>query len=1237
MSTEVLRLLRPVGGELSSGREAELAALVREQDEARAAHRARFVFVRGPAGVGKSHLLEAFGRALAAKGVPCFEGRSGRDVRRPWGVMAPLVRELLTHALRAGVPEAKVGALSRAVEPVLNSDGAAAAQRLVLFDAVAELVTLVGRDAPVFVLPDLDVADRASLELVRYLAAVFSTPDGRGRGLFVLSFRDDAKLPEPLDELVGRVSGRTLALSGLDVDGIRAFLSRGDVVQRLLDVTGGNPDRLTELLERPAPAVDFFVRRVERLPQAQRAVLEVLSVAPEALGVELLAGVLGEDVSAVAAQVDALVRERLVTVKLVDGRATSRFARDVEKQALKGLLDAPRQLELSRRLGKALAAAGQALAAAELLLWAAPAEATREALAAASALVARGALEDARPLLERALTHAAGEERVEAAATLGRVLGLLGEYGRGARRLLEAARLGADAQRPERWLEAARLLVKRGRLGFAEAVLDAAGQAPALALETAAVKAELAMLRGEPAAAVDSCRRALARDEATGEVAITLRNVMGRALLAQGEAARAQALFAENAAAAEALGLAQLAAHARLNEGVAAFKQGERAQAIAAWEATGVESRPVQAAAHANLGSLYAESGDFELALEHLTRALQAFGRYSAGREVAMAASNLARLHHFLGDLERAGELSAHALTHAARLGEGYLVASAKLNLGAVALDRRGLPEATRLLDEARVGFEQAGNDGYAALAAALKARAHLLAGERTQAEVELGRRCVEKGAAALPAATLEVELTRGELCLALGDLLGAGRAAGRAREALLARPDLEGPVRTYFLMGKLRQAAADGGGAQAEFERAGRLLDELVQRVPPVRRTAFLSVPRRAEVLAVVEPELRLPRAAAALAVPHAEVERFQGFVGRSEALRRITKQLEPIGRSNATVLVRGESGTGKELLADALHALSPRRHMPLVKVNCAAMVEELLLSELFGHEKGAFTGAIRERKGRFELADGGTIFLDEIGDISPKAQVALLRVLQEREFERVGGTRTLKVDVRVICATNRDLEALIAQGRFRADLYYRLKGVMLELPPLRDRLDDLPALAQHFLARSAKERGEAPRTLSEEALALLARHDWPGNVRELENVVAAAAIFAEGPVIGVDAFSHVAELRALLDGVPASVPVPAPAPQVAAAAPVEVAAPTPAVDVAAPPGKLDYYELARQRGISLKDLRHEVEMQCIKRALLEAKGNISEAARLLQMKRSRLSQIVNAEAELKEVARGE
>ncbi|MBL8939994.1 MAG: sigma-54-dependent Fis family transcriptional regulator, partial [Archangium sp.] len=221
-----------------------------------------------------------------------------------------------------------------------------------------------------------------------------------------------------------------------------------------------------------------------------------------------------------------------------------------------------------------------------------------------------------------------------------------------------------------------------------------------------------------------------------------------------------------------------------------------------------------------------------------------------------------------------------------------------------------------------------------------------------------------------------------------------------------------------------------------------------------------------------------------------------------------------------------------------------------------------------------------------------------------------------------------TIKVDVRVICATNRDLETLISQGRFRADLYYRLKGVMLELPPLRDRVEDLPTLAQYFLDLVGKEKGEPAKRLSEDSLALLSRHPWPGNVRELENVMRSASIFAEGAVVTPDAFSHVGELRALMDD--ASVASTAVVAPVGPAVVPAGAVPAPV----APAGPVDFYELARARGISLKDLRQEIEAQCIERALGEAKGNISEAARLLKMKRSRLSQIVNADPTLKGAA---
>ncbi|HUB06864.1 MAG TPA: sigma-54 dependent transcriptional regulator [Myxococcales bacterium] len=244
----------------------------------------------------------------------------------------------------------------------------------------------------------------------------------------------------------------------------------------------------------------------------------------------------------------------------------------------------------------------------------------------------------------------------------------------------------------------------------------------------------------------------------------------------------------------------------------------------------------------------------------------------------------------------------------------------------------------------------------------------------------------------------------------------------------------------------------------------------------------------------------------------------RFHNIIGDSTELQSVFDVIKQAAPTRATVLILGESGTGKELVAQAIHEESPRSGKPFVKVNCAALTETLLESELFGHEKGSFTGAIARKEGRFELADGGTLFLDEIGEITPALQVKLLRVLQQREFERVGGTETLKVDVRIVAATNRDLAAEVKAGRFREDLFYRLNVVSVTLPPLRHRKGDIPALVSHFLdkyctAYGKKIDGLAPGTLN----ALLA-HSWPGNVRELENVIERAVVLAKDHELTAD-----------------------------------------------------------------------------------------------------------------------
>jgi two-component system, NtrC family, response regulator AtoC len=241
----------------------------------------------------------------------------------------------------------------------------------------------------------------------------------------------------------------------------------------------------------------------------------------------------------------------------------------------------------------------------------------------------------------------------------------------------------------------------------------------------------------------------------------------------------------------------------------------------------------------------------------------------------------------------------------------------------------------------------------------------------------------------------------------------------------------------------------------------------------------------------------------------------RFRDLISKNAAMQTVFELARTAARSASTILVLGESGTGKELLARAIHAESPRRGGPFVAVSCAALTETLLESELFGHERGAFTGAAARRRGTFETAQGGTIFLDEIGDISPKLQVDLLRVLETRQFTRVGGNETITVDVRIVAATNRDLEKAVAEGRFRDDLFYRLNVIPITLPPLRDRREDIPLLVEHFLERMSAELGRKVDGVSRDAMAMLMSHPFPGNVRELRNLVERAMVCASGPIL--------------------------------------------------------------------------------------------------------------------------
>ena len=301
-----------------------------------------------------------------------------------------------------------------------------------------------------------------------------------------------------------------------------------------------------------------------------------------------------------------------------------------------------------------------------------------------------------------------------------------------------------------------------------------------------------------------------------------------------------------------------------------------------------------------------------------------------------------------------------------------------------------------------------------------------------------------------------------------------------------------------------------------------------LFHRLEPHLKQVFseaVNVPVQANIKTVIKPALPL------------EPDGFKGIIGKSPLLLKVLDNIDLVAPAPISVLILGESGTGKERVAQAIHERSQRRNKPIIVVNCAALPADLIESELFGHEKGAFTGAVDKRAGKFEAADGGTIFLDEIGELPLEAQVKLLRVLQEHEFERVGSSKTIKVDVRVIAATNRNMEKEVAEGRIRLDLYYRLNVFPIELPPLRERSDDIPLLLQHFLSKFSAKLGRNVNEVSETALAQLMAYPWPGNIRELEHLIERSVLITRGSTI--ESISMPSNIG-MLQTVPRSIPVP-------------------------------------------------------------------------------------------------
>ena len=1216
----------------------ELFKIVQDADGG--GHRAAILC--GPPGVGAGSLLDELERRIEAQGGVVLAGTcddpAGGAYRGFRAVVASAVRQLdalgegrlLAPLVAAFGIESELPSGLLAAGPLLQRDA-----RINLFEAVrSTLQALAASRSAVVVLRAAHLADGDTLDLIEYLltdpaggAALPSIVSGSPTAVRLVvelasaSSDGDGEAFARLSALGG---AHVVRLTGLEREDVAAWLASDEVVDRVIAVTGGAPDRIRLLLDTLPEDLDAMAHRhLLDLPDEATAVLQALVVADGLLSGADLLTVCGLTEMDVARALGQLRRGNLVER---NERGRLRLCEHVPRDWLTGRITAERRVTLHRAVGENLASRwaldrDDALlidAARHFIVAGERDRAVAYGLQAGAVLKSRMSFHAARALYQELLTLGP-EPGTEQTIRL-RLAESASAAGREEEARTEIERVLSSCDPGEDLLP---LLVRLGELQSATGQLDAAIETlqRALSAETAArhaaqsrhagaVLAETLRLRGDLPRAEELCQELLltATQELRAEVLVTLGNVH----LTQGRTAAARRSY-EQAVAASSDGAGSAQARAQLNLGLIALREARYTAAVQKLqESLGLcELRGEffgAALAHLNLGVAYEFLERYALAERFYLRAIDLFARLGRTRILANALVSLADLYIVFGSPRRGQRLLRRALPLATQGGMTRVAALARQKMGLAETELCRFSRALPWFAEAAEALRDAGAEADLAWTLAYHARAALLAGRR-----DVVARCLEELTDVMPDPAHEAS--------AIGLLVEAAALLedGQPREAAIVAADADEVfaqlaqrawrVEAQLLIGRCREASGDTTGAKLAWEGAAELLGDLKEMVPLAGRERFLRRPAfraLSDALARTDARIEEPTGSdlepAPLAGPVPEAHPLvKGLIGSSPSIRKALEMVDRVALSGAPVVLLGESGTGKELVAEAIHRLSERSGKPFVRVNSAAFAETLLESELFGHEKGAFTGAMARREGKFELADGGTLFLDEIGDISPKTQVSLLRVLQEGELVRVGGSKPVRVDVRLICATNRDLSAMVREGRFRLDLYYRIRGFTLELPALRDRDGDVALLANHFLLEQS--RGPASLRLSAAALRLLESHPWPGNVRELENVLHSASLFAEDGVVQAE---HVERFLETTQDVCAA-PLPALARQDGVSG-----------DAASAAGDAITFDAE----FSLDEARRQMEVRYIMLALEQTDGNITKAAELLKMTRPRLSQ---------------
>jgi len=1070
---------------------------------------------------------------------------------------------------------------------------------------------------------DLQLAEPSFLELLRELLAdLFQDPaldwapaaPERFRGLLLCSMQDEPITQELLESAQHSTAISLIQLKGLSELEMAAVLNTPQVRARIHKATWGRPAVLQQFLESLPPDPESLWRwRLRDLNEEQRQLLKLLAVYGRPASLQGLQQILGS-----RPDLGKLVQRGILTRAIEQGQVRFLFKDEIARQLSLAALSSAERCDLHAQIAAQLArrdALGMSQSIAQHYMAAGQPEAALPyALEAADHLESVLALRRAARLLS-----ALAKQGISNPELLYRLVQLYTAAGSPKaalpwmRKLLELRPPG-----PEERLLLARLFLETGSAEEAnvEAIEGLSAAQDPLKAALQGVAAEAAFRLGD----LKACRAQLEAlsPKAPQRALQEARNALGKGLLYRAHLTEAMTLFEENWREASD---EEDQARALINLGIVHLQREDPETALPLFErARGLGPPRTQAIAEANLAVLYDRRQDFGRALLHHHRATTALRRLGQSEALAAAVLNLADLHLRLGDQPRARRLIE--ISEALSPGHSLLDSQRMMLSGDLARAERRYREAERYYTEA-LSKIQAGESSNQRLSPLQLSLAELIL-ERDLEEAEPYLQAAAQSCGA--GEQNRMGLLKARFLIKRGEHQSADELLKEVQ--LSSQGDLESAWRASAIRAKLAWSQGEQERATEQLSVAEGALMRLAASLPKELKERFLALPPRAELcraLQRVRAGLHPWSATSPEQAPDPQASRWRrrypAIIGESPEMFPLFRALDRVAATESAVLIQGESGTGKELVAAALHAHSPRSKAPFICVNCAAFVENLLLSELFGHEQGAFTGAQARKRGRFELAHGGTLFLDEIGDISPSTQVALLRVLQEGIFERVGGEESLRVDVRLIYATHRNLEEMVREGEFRKDLYYRLRGVLIELPPLRARQEDIPRLAEHFLVRSTTRS----LRFADSALASMLLYPWPGNIRELENVVSNLSIFAESEEIEYRDLSVLGDLFPPPDKISLT--------QIRSYNRAPQAQDTVPKRAPAPQKKMPWLEQALEEVGSLADLKKRIELEAITRALREHQGNITSAARRLGMKRPRLSQIIQKTPSLKQI----